>query len=472
MRKLPLFLSTALLTCAAGTVSADEVGLKTARPVGETLTLALNADLSATLTWSNGENETRTFDGNPVELQIKADSLTITSLSGDITRLYVPSAKLVSLNTSAAPALQKLMCADNELKTLSLTRNTKLEELDCSGNQLKALTLTNNRSIAELNCADNAIATLTCSSAGVSKMQTFVCSANQLDTIRYQSNMTALRTLWAAGNELRTINPTRATQLRSVLAANNGLEFLQLPASAVFTDLWAEHNHLAAADLSGVTTGLMAVSLNDNKLSSITWGNRATKLTDFYAHNNKLFFNAFPLLNNTDIHFSIAPQDPYPLAPEFIIDTRYNLKSQLGVNGYGTAPVGLQLKLHNAAGDELVKGTTGDYVLQNGNWTFKTEQRGAYITAAAERAYPGVELRTEPFNILFTTGIHDATTGADLSLSTAAGSLSVSVARPTAVTIVSASGITVAREYLNAGTRNWQLPAGLYVVNGRKALVK
>ena len=472
MRKLPLFLSTALLACAAGTVSADEVGLKTARPAGEKLTLALNADLSATLTWSNGESETRTFDGNPVDLLIKADSLTITSLSGDITRLYVPSARLVSLNTSAAPALQKLMCADNELKTLSLTRNTKLEELDCSGNQLKALTLTNNRSIAELNCADNAIATLTYSLAGVSKIQTFVCSANQLDTIRYQSNMTALRNLWAAGNDLRTINPTRATQLRSVLAANNDLQFVQLPASAGFTDLWAEHNHLAAADLSGVTTQLMAVSLNDNELTSITWGNKATKLTDFYANNNKLFFNAFPLLNNTGIHFSIAPQAPYPLAPEFIIGTRYDLKSLLGVNGYGTAPVGLQLKLHNAAGDELVKGTADDYVLQNGNWTFKTEQRGAYITAAAERAYPGVELRTEPFNILFTTGIHDATADAALSLSTAAGSLSVSVARPTAVTIVSASGITVARGHLNAGTHSWQLPAGLYVVNGRKALVK
>ena len=166
------------------------------------------------------------------------------------------------------------------------------------------------------------------------------------------------------------------------------------------------------------------------------------------------------------------PQSPYPLAVEFIIGERYNLKEQLSVNGYGTAPVGLQLKLHNASGDELVKNVDGDYVLTNGNWTFKTAQKGAYITAAAERAYPGVSLVTTPFDIVTTSGVGGVVASADIVVSTGSSILSVTCPVPSEVRVVSAGGVTVVRESIPAGTRTWHLPAGLYVVNGRKALVK
>ena len=473
MRKLSLILSSALLAFSSSAVRADVVGMKTTKPVGETLTLALNADLSATITWGNNKvSETLVFDGNPVELEIKSDSLTITSVSGEITRLYVPSAGLVSLNTSGAPSLSKLMCSGNSLTSLSLTRNTMLTELDCSDNRLTELALNSNRSLEEVNCSGNELAGLSYGAAGVTSLHTLICSGNSIDTLRYQTNLISLRNLWAAGNSLRVLNLSRASQLRSVVVPGNALTKLDLPSSSVFTDLWAEHNRLSSVDLSGVVASLRAVSLNDNALSTITWTNRAANLTDFYAHENRLFFSSFPLLTGTDIHYSLMPQSPYPLAVEFIIGERYNLKNQLSVNGYGTAPVGLQLKLHNAAGDELVKNVNGDYVLTNGNWTFKTEQPGAYITAEASYAYPGVSLRTAPFNVVFTSGIASAPSADALAVSTASGSLSVTASAPVTVTVVSASGVTVARERVGAGTRTWHLPAGLYVINGHKALVK
>ena len=472
MCKFPLILSAALLSFSISTVRADVVGMKTTKDIGEHLTLALNAGLSATLTWKDGPSETLSFDGSPVDVAVRSDSLTITSVSGEITRLYVPSSGLVSLNVSGAPSLRTLMCSDNSLTSLSLTRNTLLTDLDCSDNRLTSLSLTNNRSIESVNCSGNSITALNYGAVGVTSLHTLICSGNSIDTLRYQTNLISLRNLWAGGNSLGGLNLSRAPQLRSVVVPGNALTKLDLPSSPVFTDLWAEHNRLSSVDLSGVVPSLCAVSLNDNALSTITWTSRAARLTDFYAHGNRLFFSSFPLLTGTDIHYSIVPQSPYPLAPEFIIGERYNLKEQLSVNGYGTAPVGLQLKLHNAAGDELVKNVDGDYVLTNGNWTFKTAQKGAYITAAAERAYPGVSLVTTPFDIVTTSGVGGVVASADIVVSTGSGSLSVACSVPSEVRVVSAGGVTVVRESVPAGTRTWHLPAGLYVVNGRKALVK
>lgn len=472
MCKFPKILSAALLSFSISTVSADVVVMKTSKPVGETLTLALNADLRATLAWGDEEGETLVFDGNPVELEIKSESLTITSVSGEITRLYVPSAGLVSLDTSGAPSLSVLMCSDNSLASLSLTRNTLLRDLDCSDNNLTGLALNSNRSLESVDCSGNSITSLTYGAAGVTGLHTLICSGNSIDTLRYQTNLVSLRNLWASGNSLGGLNLSRAPQLRSVVVPGNALTKLDLPSSPVFTDLWAEHNRLSSVDLSGVVASLRAVSLNDNSLSTITWTDRAANLTDFYAHGNRLFFSSFPVLTGTDIHYTLMPQSPYPLAPEFIIGERYNLKDQLSVNGYGMAPVGLLLKLRNASGDELVKSADGDYVLTNGNWTFKTAQTGAYITAEASYAYPGVSLVTAPFDIVTTSGIGGAVAPSGISVSTGSGILSVTCPVPSEVRVVSAGGVTVVRETVGSGTRTWHLPAGLYVVNGRKALVK
>ena len=72
-----------------------------------------------------------------------------------------------------------------------------------------------------------------------------------------------------------------------------------------------------------------------------------------------------------------------------------------------------------------------------------------------------------------TTGIADMTRKADLTVSAGNGSITLSAAVDTKATITAVSGVCVDRLSLKAGeTRTLSVPAGLYVINGVKIIVK
>lgn len=465
MNKFTAIMTTALLVSSFGTARADEIGLTTNKAVGEQIEFALNADLSATLTWGNGETETCTFDGTPKTFTLKDQSLTITT-EGNITRFYAPSAGLTALNVSGAAKLEKLLIPENSLTTLSLTKNTALVDLDCQGNDLTELTTSNARSLQNINCANNDLTKMTYST--LANVQTLVCSGNELDTLKYQTSMSRMQSFWCDNNSFRTLNLSKSTALKTLVAADNAIYSLQMPtAAAELTDIWLASNKLDTLDVS-IAPSLVALDVTDNNLYKITWDKtcKAT-LTHFLAGGNGLLFGSFPTPTD-ELTAVYMPQEPYNLGSRFVVNVRQDWSDLLFYNGFGVTSSSKYV-LTNAAGEELVAKT--DYTASVGKFTFKTLQTGVVMTITSTK-YPDVTLTTEPFDITDATAIHGVTTdAAGLSFTTSAGELHAAVAADTVVKVYDAAGRLVINEHVSAGNYSWTLAPGIYVAGGSKILV-
>lgn len=450
MRKFSLLFPVMSLMLLAENASADVIGLKTNLAAGTSFTLALNSGVSAMLEWSNGTVETHTFTGRPVEVCVVSDSLTVSTTEGSITHFYAPDAGLVSLNISGVPGLQRLMCADNSLSRLDLTANKNLIDLDCSGNELSELTLTYNVALTDLNCAGNTLDRLAVPSAAARKLETLVCADNKLTSIAGLSAMPALKSVWAQRNDLSSLKfSSRATGLQTLLASFNGLTELSLPAGTpCFTELWVENNKLTQLelDITAVENSLAIVSADNNQLGIINWGEakKAPALKSLYVENNSLFFNSLPKLRSAAFNYVASPQNPYFVAETFLLDEKYELRPQLGVDCFGNILSGMTYTVTNLDGDVLERGNGKDYTYTSGNWTFLTPQRGVVITARSS-FYPDLVLSTTPTRTVSTVGIGH----------------------------ISADGIDRSAEVYDLSGRRVNRPAkGFYIVGGKKVLVK
>ena len=104
----PMFVG--LMLFVALTASAGGFKLKTAKPVGQTLSVAINAGLPLTLTWGDGTTEELYTTGQLQDITIKDASLTV-STEKDITSLYLADNELTELNVAASAAkLRRLIC--------------------------------------------------------------------------------------------------------------------------------------------------------------------------------------------------------------------------------------------------------------------------------------------------------------------------------------------------------------------------
>lgn len=461
-------LAAVLLLLGAVKAQADVIGLKTSKTAGTEMTLALNADVTATLTWSNGESESITFDGFPMTVTVKSDSLTITSTSGTITRLYVPNAGLVSLNTKGATSLTKLYCPDNELTSLTLSSNKALTDIDCQNNKLSTLTLTNCRSIQNLNIAGNKLTTAPYITAAPLTM--LVCADNQIDTLRYMTSLSKLEVLICQNNALRTLNLRNAKQLRRLVASSNDLTTLTMAAMPALTDVWVENNNLTSIDLSAGSGKLAALSADHNNLTSILWDNSCkSTLTQFYGNDNTLFFNSFPT-RSSKLTATYMPQNPYPLLTSANINETVYIASTLTKNGFGATQT-RNYTLVDEAGYTLERGQGKDYYYNTSGWTFYTGHKNVVMTVTAN-LYPDVTLTTQPFDIIDPTGISTVKADANgLTISAAAGTLNVSTSTATTVHVYTLEGRSVVNATIGAGTHSWSLPAGVYIVNKHKVIV-
>ena len=81
--------------------------------------------------------------------------------------------------------------------------------------------------------------------------------------------------------------------------------------------------------------------------------------------------------------------------------------------------------------------------------------------------------KTAPFNIGVAEAIQSvAANGAPLRIQPENGGISVEASQPAPVSIYSASGLCIANKVVGEGTHSWTLPAGIYLVNGVKVLVR
>lgn len=440
MQKIP-FLAASLFLMLAGNARADEVTFTTARTVGQTVALAVNADAGATLTWNGGTSVALT-GGALNEITVEADKATITS-TGTITRLNLTGNEITAIGLNNAPSLKRLLVADNKLSALTLTKNTELEELDAQNNELKTLNLNYNKQLVSLNVANNNLTTLTCNA--FSTLESFVVAGNELTTVRNLASFAALQQFWPAGNAIEELKLTKATGLKQLFAGENKLALLELPASTELTDLLVQNNRLDTLDLT-VTPQLVTIMANDNNLNLVTW-HTDTKRTckTAYLQNNRLFFNSFPFLNYSGqpLNVVITPQRPHAIGNYFEPNTAVNLTSTLNKTGWGQTQ-NAEVTFADAYGAQLVLDT--DYTVSGNSYTFLSKRDGVTLSATTTR-YPDITLTTAPFGVGSTVGIDQIE------------------ADGKALEVFSLAGVRL-------GNSLQGLPAGVYIVNGKKVMLK
>ncbi len=468
MRKLSLIMTTCLLTFTAGQVNADVITLKTTKPAGTELKLALNLGAKAELAWSNGEKTSLVASGQPQALTVKAEGLTITTENA-LTVFYMPSAGLSTLDVSGAPALQKLFCQDNALAELELEANTALKDIDCQGNKLAKLNLSKNTALEFVNCAQNELTSLSCNAN--SPIKVLVCSENQLATLPNVTKFTQAETLWANQNALTSLTLTSLKQLRTLNVSSNKLTTLTFAVMKNITDIWAENNKLTTLTMQHRTPALRVLSLDNNNLSRVTLDATSEEtLERFYGHGNFLFFNSFPTTSGLE-EAVLVPQRPFKFPDKLGHNLEFNQSSYVvATNGYGDK-IAITQKFYTPDGTELKNAKeTGDYYIRDDNYITFYKMFDEVTMKVTSKRFRNVELESESFQVTDPAGIHRVSADG-LSLSVSKGSLGVTAEQPVALSVYDTAGRRVVGQQLGAGTYSYPLASGIYVVNGQKVLV-
>lgn len=467
MQKLPLLISSVLLATGALQMKADEVKLTTALTTGETLNLAINADVKATLTWGNGETLSITGNGTVEAIEVKDATLTLTTTKGKLQTLYVQGDKLTAIDLTGAPNLQSLFAADNQLTQLNLSKCTALTTLDVQGNQLSTVTATAATKITDINAAGNSLTRIPVL-ASSSRPEYYVAADNAITTAPTAAALTKAKTVWLQGNKLSTLSLSASADLRSLAAADNQLTRVTLRDMPLLYDLSLDNNKLTELDLSKGSPTLNYLSAENNSLSSILWDGRTADYV--YIAGNNLFYNSFPSVSGlTD--YSLGPQGSYDLGTDYYdLNTAIDLSDLIKKNGWGvTITSGATYTFVNSAGETLVSGK--DYTLRSSKVTFLTGQTGVTFHMTSSARYGGVEVVTTPFNVSIPQGIESVTATEALTVSPVKGGIRIEAASPTRVTIVAADGRHVYDATVGSGQTIVSQPQGVYIVNGKKLIV-
>lgn len=155
-----------------------------------------------------------------------------------------------TLDVTNQTGLQELDCSYCELTELDVTKNTKLLSLQCYGNELTTLDLSKLPELLELNARVNKLTGVDFTNNP--KLQLVNVTNNELTTIDV-ANLTDLVSLEAAGNKLTTLDVSKNTQLQVLGVGNNKLTELNLDNNTALRSLLFNDNSIQILDLSKLT---------------------------------------------------------------------------------------------------------------------------------------------------------------------------------------------------------------------------
>ncbi|MBR5656267.1 MAG: hypothetical protein IKW98_06240 [Prevotella sp.] len=424
--------------------SAGDVKLSTSKAVGQTITVAMDAGITASITWNDGTKEEFYSDATPKEFTIKSTDFTISS-DENITSLYLPNDGLTSISVVGIRAtLQKLYCPGNELTELDLNSATKLTTLDCQDNRLTSLRF-GSKVVKSINCAGNQLTSTNLT--GINELTSLVCSSNEINEVKNNASMAKLKVFIGQSNQLEQLDFTKSTSLKRLVASNNKLTSLTLQ-SAALAELMASYNQLDTLDITSARK-LEVLIVSNNELNEILWDPSCSSTIKYAGLNdNTLFFNSLPTIYEPrqkvyTLEASITPQRPYKLTEDLNTNETYNWKQQLIYNGWDKV-VQTDFAFVDSDGNQLVQGD--DYSYSAGKVTFNKPFNNIKLTATS-RYYPDITLTSEPFNVNSTSGIQNLDNHDN----------------PSTTTIYSISGVRIDSQ---------TLPKGIYIVNGKKVIIK
>lgn len=172
----------------------------------------------------NAKLENLTCDYNPLTKLDVSKNLELTTLrcnGGKVSETEV--CQLPALDVSSNTKLQVLFCSGNSLTTLDVSNCTALSVLQCYKNQLTALDVTNNPDLSSLICRNNQLTSLDVTNNRALMM--FNCSDNQLTSIDISQN-TELMDFDCSNNQIEHLDLSANVDIRSVYCEQNRLKSL------------------------------------------------------------------------------------------------------------------------------------------------------------------------------------------------------------------------------------------------------
>lgn len=462
-------LLSSILGCMlmAAPASADVIGFRTAAPVGEKLSLALNKNVQATLAWGDGTSEKIGFNGSEVEITVKHADFVLTT-SNAITNVYCPNCSLTAIDLTDVPYLTTLICPDNSLSELNLSKAENLYELNCESNNLKSLSLSKCKNLVALNCAKNELTSLALSYQ--TNLKTLICGYNKLRSVSVSNNK-ELETLWCQDNEISSIGFSSSARPSQICAFDNQLTSLNAHNLEATKELWLDNNKLTSLDLS--QTPIEVLSASRNELKRIIMDKKlAGDLNSFYADGNELLINSFPSVYNkykgdSTMNYDISNQRPYVLVQNININEPLATVDLLRKNGVGYT-VRPTVNWVTEDGQLLVKNE--DYTERNYTFVFLKPFKSVKAQITSEY-YPNETFYIANFQVVDPTGIEDVNVANNLKIAAKSGQLQVIAAVESRVLVYTVSGAKMVDEIVAAGVHTWNLPAGVYVVNGQKVVL-
>lgn len=402
--------------------NADEIRLSPASStVGQSKHFALNAGVSATLNWGNGQTETITFNGGLASVVVKSTSLTITTAgNGDITSLYASGWGLTNAEMTATPNLQRLDLSFNALSSINVATVTNLLELNVRDNQLNSLDISPLTKLQVLNCANNQITSLALNS---NSLTTVVASGNNLTTLANVGN--SVQVLWANDNLLTNVTLSQPASIRTLAVHNNQLA--ELPASM---------------------SGIKKLSVSGNNLTF-------SKLPTVYSGGNAI------------IDSWIEAQNGINVATVLKVNEALNLSTYFATNANGVNTNASYVVKRQSDNTTL---SASDVSINNGMLTFLQEVGEVYVEVTSEQ-YPDVKLVTLPFRVSNNTSIEETKQASDVQISATQGRISVTSNKKFTLIVSKLNGVVVVKQQIEAGTTDFVLPQGIYVIAGKKVLV-
>lgn len=456
-------------------MKADIVDMQTAKTTGQTISLTLNVGVKATLEWDNGETENVTFAGDFVEIPVQGKTLRITTES-PITELYCAGNELTSLNVKAAAGLQTLICHDNKLIMLDCSNNKKLVQLNCQRNEIASINVRECSSLRLLNCAQNPLKLINLG-ADLSELKTFICADCSLTrlTLTYQAR---LEHLWCQNNQITTLDVHRNTQLKDICAFGNGLTSINVSGLTQLEELYVDDNQLKTLDLSDCEQ-LVTVSIDNNLLNHTDWAYASKNtLKYYYAKDNQLAFNSFPEIYQNRgggryvlDKFTLSPQRPIELVSAISVGEQIDLSGWINKSGVNPLLTPNVVWKKVSDGTELQIGK--DYKLvSKGIYEFLLPVGDVYAEVTVT-SYPNFVLSTTAVKVMTDTTPVEQVETDGLVISSCVRTLMVSSVKNCHLLVVTPDGRQVINTTIigGAGMHRWTLPAGMYIVNGRKLII-
>ena len=373
-----------------------------------------------------------------------------------------------TLDVTNQTGLQELDCSYCELTELDVTKNTKLLSLQCYGNELTTLDLSKLPELLELNARVNKLTGVDFTNNP--KLQVVNVTNNELSTIDV-AHLTDLVSLEAAGNKLTTLDVSKNTQLQVLGVGNNKLTELNLDNNKALRSLLFNDNSIQILDLSKLTE-LRQIDCGGNNMT-------ACDLNQFYKdlpqypeltkdEQEALKGASLTILTGTEK----TPNDAAGSDTSIASDKGWSVSMEGNGSGCDITWIYIgktengTIALKDAEGNDI---QSGDKVKRNSPISLIATPDKGYVldkVLVNGKAVEGTEFKISRISTVTATfdiaSAIDAATINDASVTTASGSIIVSLPEGALAEVFSLDGTRICS--LAAGTSIIPVADGTYIV--------